>query len=142
MKISAGIKILVIDDCLDTRNHIKLILRKKGFTNVFSCNNGEEGLEFLKKAHKDYEPVQLVLADWQMPKIDGLELLTRTRLDERFKNIPYIMITADNDRNHVLEVVSIGVDGYVVKPIKGEVLLKKISEIMRMKDSSRDSSSL
>jgi len=134
MKISPSLKILVVDDCLDTRNHIKLILRKKGFKKVVGAHDGNEGIEVLNKSFDEYDPVCLVLADWSMPDMDGIQFLSKMRTDSRFKDIPFIMVTGDNDREHVIQAISTGVDNYMVKPIKADTLLQKISTTLHGKD--------
>jgi two-component system chemotaxis response regulator CheY len=136
MKVTPSLKILVVDDCLDTRNHIKLILRKKGFKKVIGAHDGNEGIDMLKKSFDDYDPVALVLADWQMPDMDGIEFLSKMRTDSRFKDVPFIMVTCDNDREHVIQAISTGVDNYMVKPIKADTLLKKISVTLHDKELS------
>jgi len=126
MALKASLKFLVVDDDPDTRNLIKVLLRKSGFKNVTSVSDGEEAFRFVKQSLEDGDPVELILADWNMPNLDGLELLKKIQDDPRFSNIPYIMVTADNDRDHVLEVLSTGVTDYMVKPIIVDVLVKKI----------------
>ncbi|EQC51093.1 response regulator [Bacteriovorax sp. DB6_IX] len=136
MKLSPAMKILVVDDCLDARNHIKLILRKKGFKKVVGAHDGREGIQILQESFEDFDPVCLVLADWQMPDMDGIEFLAQMRTDPRFKDIPFIMITYDNDREHVIQAISTGVDNYMVKPIKADTLLKKISSTFHGREAS------
>ncbi len=136
MKVNQGMKILIVDDCMDTRNHIKLILRKKGFKKVFGANDGFEGIEMLKKSFDEYEPVSLVLADWQMPDMDGIEFLAKMRTDKRFKDVPFIMVTSDNDKEHVIQAISTGVDNYMVKPVSAETLLKKISVTLHNREEA------
>ena len=130
MKISSNLKILVVDDDLDMRNFMKTVLRKKGFKRVLGASDGAEALEQLKTSYREYEPVSLILADWQMPEIDGISFLTRVRLDDRFKEVPFIMITADNDSEHVKQAIDLGVDNYIIKPLKPDVLFEKISKTL------------
>ncbi|MCB9060566.1 MAG: response regulator [Halobacteriovoraceae bacterium] len=129
MKVSSNLKILILDDCLDTRNYIKLILSKKGFKRLVSAHNGREALEILDKAEKEFDPIKVILADWQMPEMDGFTFLTKVKEDNRFSKIPFIMITSDNDRDHVIEAIEHGVNDYVIKPVKGDVLIEKLSRV-------------
>jgi two-component system chemotaxis response regulator CheY len=126
MALKASFKFLIVDDDADTRNLIKVLLRKNGFKNVTSVSDGEEAFRFLKQSHEDGEPVEILLVDWNMPNMNGMELLKKVQDDPRFSNIPFLMVTADNDRDHVLEVLSTGVADYIVKPIIVDVLLEKI----------------
>ncbi|MDD0853235.1 response regulator [Halobacteriovorax sp. GB3] len=127
MKVSSSLRILIVDDCIDTRNFIKQILLKKGFKNVLSVSDGERAIEVLNESYTAFEPVGVILADWQMPNVDGLQLLSRVRLDDRFKDVPFIMVTSDRERDHVIQALNVGVDSYIVKPIKGDVLLEKLT---------------
>ncbi|OUR99787.1 hypothetical protein A9Q84_01805 [Halobacteriovorax marinus] len=126
MKITANMKILVVEDDLDTRNLIKTLLRKQGFKNIHSVVDGVEGLDFLEKAFIEDSPVKLILADWNMPKLDGISFLNHLKNSIDFKGIPFVMVTADNDRQHVVEAINSGVSEYLIKPIKPEILVEKM----------------
>lgn len=130
MGVSASLRILIVDDCIDTRNFIKQILLKKGFKNIVSAKNGEEAMLILKESHNAFSPIGIILADRQMPILDGMQFLSKVRLDERYSHIPFIMITADNEKDHVLEALSVGVTNYIVKPIRGDVLLEKMANTL------------
>lgn len=130
MGVSASLRILIVDDCIDTRNFIKQILLKKGFKNIVSAKNGEEAMLILKESHNAFSPIGIILADRQMPILDGMQFLSKVRLDERYSHIPFIMITADNEKDHVLEALSVGATNYIVKPIKGDVLLEKMANTL------------
>lgn len=133
--ISSSLRILIVDDCIDTRNFIKQILLKKGFKNIVSANNGEEGMQILKESHDTFSPIGLILADRQMPVLDGMQFLSKVRLDERYNRIPFIMVTSDNERDHVIEALNVGVTNYIVKPIRGDVLLSKMADTLNRSSS-------
>ena len=131
MKINTNMKVLVVDDCIDTRNFIELVLKKRGFTQVLGASDGAEGLNIMARSFDNYEPVELVLADWQMPAVDGITFLDNLRVDGRFKEVPFIMITSDSDREHVLEAIDHGVDNYLVKPVVEDSLYSKICTTLK-----------
>lgn len=131
MKLKPSIKILVIDDCLDTRTLIKKILLKRGFKCVELAADAFEGLAIMQEFYQRFEPIDLVLADWQMPKLSGIDLLSKMKIDARFKETIFIMISSDCDSLHVMNAINSGVDSYVVKPIKPNILFDKISIAVR-----------
>ncbi|EQC46426.1 chemotaxis protein CheY-like protein [Bacteriovorax sp. BSW11_IV] len=135
MTVSAALRILIVDDCIDTRNFIKQILLKKGFKNIVSATNGDEALQILNESYKAFTPIGLILADREMPVLDGMQFLSKVRLDPRYNEVPFIMVTADNEKDHVVEALSVGVTNYIVKPIRGDVLLNKMVETLERKVS-------
>lgn len=135
MAVSASLRILIVDDCIDTRNFIKQLLLKKGFKNIVSATNGDEALQILNESYKAFTPIGLILADREMPVLDGMQFLSKVRLDPRYNEVPFIMVTADNEKDHVVEALSVGVTNYIVKPIRGDVLLNKMVETLERKVS-------
>ena len=130
MKVSPNLNILVVEDDNDMRTLIKSLLRKKGLKNIHSVNDGIEAINYLIESESKQEPVELLLVDWHTPNMDGLELLKKVKDNDSFKYIPFAMLTADGEREHVLEALSLGVDDYIMKPIVVDVLLKKIWALM------------
>lgn len=128
MKLSSRMKILVIDDSIEARNVLKHLLRKKGFSNVHEAADGNDALQALHEAQEFSEPFELVLCDWNMPKMTGLGLLQQIRGEAAFVKLPFIMITVEGDRDKVIEAVRGGVNNYLVKPISGDKLYRKIYE--------------
>lgn len=121
----AKYNILAVDDMLPMRNFIKYGLEKLSpDIYVDLANNGKEALMKLESSNYD-----LVLCDWEMPIMKGIDLLHWMRSNPFAKNIPVIMITVRNDRESILTVKNTGVSGYIVKPFTIADLAKKISEI-------------
>jgi two-component system, cell cycle response regulator len=123
-------KILTVDDAKTVR-----IIIKKSFRN-FDCEiieaaNGVEGLAMADKTMPD-----LILLDITMPVMDGVEMLTRLKSDQRLKNIPVMMLTAEGGRDHVLKIAKLGVRDYIVKPFKEETLLDKVTRIIDLSPAS------
>jgi len=123
MEINSNIKILVVDDLSTMRKIIKNILNQLGFKNIVEADDGTTALEILKK-----EKVDLILADWNMPKMSGIELLKIIRSNEATKEIPFIMITAEAQKEHVLEAIKYRVNQYIVKPFTPETLKEKLKK--------------
>lgn len=125
MSFNPGIAILVVDDQLPMRKTIAYILRQVGFKHLNFAEDGETAWKILNQ-----EPVDLVLLDWNMPRMSGLALLERVRRSEQYGKLPVVMITAEANEEHVLTAISAGVTNYVVKPFSPETLLKKIREAL------------
>ena len=124
--MNLGMKILVVDDFITMRRIIKGSLKKKGFNNVVEAEDGDIALAEMKR-----EKIDLVISDWNMPKMTGLDLLRIMRKDEDLKDIPFIMVTAEGQRENVLQAVHEGVNNYVVKPFTPEILAEKIQKVFK-----------
>jgi len=117
-------RILVVDDFPTMRAITKKILKDLGFKEILEAENGEEALKILKS-----ERIDLVISDWNMPKMDGLTLLKNIRSDPELKDTLVMMVTAEAEKQKVLEAVKLGVNGYVVKPFTPETLEEKIKKV-------------
>ena len=123
------IEILVVDDVNTMRMQIKELLRSFGFRNITVAANGEEAKKFLAE-----KLCHLILADWHMIPTDGLELLKYIRATPNLKSIPFVMITAENTKEKVIEVVKAGVDDYLMKPLtRGQIETKVYAILLRRK---------
>lgn len=121
----ADMKILVVDDFPTMRRIIKTLMRQIGYTNFVEAEHGEMALEILK-TEKD---IEFIVSDWNMPKMTGLELLRAVRADAQFKGIPFLMVTAEAEKENIVEAVKSGVSGYVVKPFTGQNLKDKLTKV-------------
>ena len=119
-------RILIVDDMESMRQIIKLQLHNAGFTNVVEAKDGQEAYIELAKARKNKAPIELILADWNMPTMNGFELLQAIRNNPEYKNLPFIMITAENEQEKVLLAIQNGIDNYVVKPIVEKDLVQRV----------------
>jgi len=124
------IKVLVVDDFPTMRRIVKNLLKQLGFENIDEAENGEDALRKLKGG--DYG---LVVSDWNMPVMEGIELLKHIRNDPQLKDIPFLMVTAEAEKEKVIEAIKAGVDNYIVKPFTGEVLKEKLEKIAQKKPS-------
>ena len=124
MTLNTNIKILVVDDFKTMRKIIKNILTQLGFKNIIEADDGTTALELLKK-----QKVDLIISDWNMPKMNGLELLKTVRSDDNLKDIRFIMVTAEAQKENVIEAIKHGVNQYVVKPFTPKTLKEKLEKI-------------
>ena len=121
-----NMKILVVDDFSTMRRINKSLLRQLGYTNIEEADDGSTALQRLKQGDIDF-----VVSDWNMPKMEGIELLKAVRGDEKLKDTPFLMVTAESDKEKVVEAVKAGVNNYVVKPFTAETLKEKIGKIFQ-----------
>lgn len=122
--LNPEMRILVVDDFMTMRRIVRNILRQLGFTNIEEAEDGLRALIKLRAQRCD-----LVISDWNMPKMSGLEFLRAMRADVNLRHIPFLMITAEALRENIISAVQAGVDGYIVKPFTPEVLREKIEAI-------------
>lgn len=125
MAVDMGIPILIVDDYKTMLRIIRNLLKQLGFENVDEATDGTNALSKLRD--KDYE---LIISDWNMEPMTGLQLLKEVRSDERMKGTPFIMITAESKSENVLSAKAAGVSNYIVKPFNAETLKSKISAVM------------
>ncbi len=120
--------ILVVDDFSTMRRIVKNILRQLGYTNILEADDGTTALDVLGR-----EKIDFVISDWNMPRMSGLELLKAVRTKEEWKSLPFLMVTAEGQKEHVIEAVKHRVSNYIVKPFTPETLIEKINKIFEEK---------
>ncbi len=124
MPIDTKMKVLVVDDFSTMRRIVKNILRQLGFENIVEADDGETAVSKLET-----ERIDFVISDWNMPKMSGLELLKWVRSHDEFKDLPFLMVTAEAQKENILEAVKAQVSNYIVKPFTAEVMNEKIEKI-------------
>lgn len=124
-----GTKILIVDDMMMMRTMMKKNLQKLGFQDITDAKNGQEAWEKLESSSTDGKTFDLILSDWNMPELTGIEFLQKIRTDNRFNGIPFVMVTAENEKEQVMKAMQSGVSHYVVKPFTAETLKEKLEAV-------------
>ncbi len=119
-------KLLVVDDSSTMRRIIKNTLNRLNYKDVLEGEDGVEGWEVLD-ANPD---VDMLITDWNMPNMNGLELVKKVRADERFAEIPIIMVTTEGGKAEVITALKAGVNNYIVKPFTPAVLKEKLGAVI------------
>lgn len=119
-----NMKVLVVDDFATMRRIVKNILKQIGFTNIIEAEDGKSALKMLQS-----DKFNLIMCDWNMPEMPGIELLNRIRADEQLKGIPFVMVTAEAQKENILEAVKAGVNSYIVKPFTAEIVDQKLKKL-------------
>ncbi len=124
--MDTSIKVLIVDDFATMRRILKNILKQLGFKNMTEADDGTTALEVLES-----QDIDLIISDWNMPKMTGLELLKTVRAHDKYKRTPFLMVTAEAQKQNVIEAVQAGVSNYVVKPFTAEAISEKLSKIIK-----------
>lgn len=119
-------KLLVVDDSSTMRRIIKNTLFRLGYENVLEAGNGVEAWEILDQN----SDIEILITDWNMPEMNGLELVKKTRADERFVDIPIIMVTTEGGKAEVITAIKAGVNNYIVKPFTPQILKEKLETVL------------
>ena len=124
MPLDTKMKVLVVDDFSTMRRIVKNILKQLGFERIEEAEDGEQAYSKLSS-----DGFQFVVSDWNMPNMDGISLLKKVRSDPALKNMPFLMVTAEAEKEKVIEAIKAGVNNYVVKPFTAEILKEKMEKI-------------
>ena len=122
--LNKNMKILVVDDFSTMRRIIKNLLRDLGFTNVSEADDGLTALPMLQNGDYDF-----VVTDWNMPGMQGIDLLREIRKDDSLKHMPVMMVTAEAKKEQIVAAAQAGVNGYIVKPFTAATLKGKLEKI-------------
>ena len=119
-----NMKILVVDDFSTMRRIIKNLLKDLGFTNIQEADDGNTALPMLQQGDFDF-----VVTDWNMPGMQGIDLLRAIRASDKLKHLPVLMVTAEAKKEQIVAAAQAGVNGYVVKPFTAATLKEKLDKI-------------
>lgn len=116
---------LVVDDFASMRSVVAEVLKKLGFTDITQASNGRTALARLAENKR----IGLVISDWHMPEMDGLELLRAIKANPELAHIPVLMLTAEGQRNNVIDAMQCGAAGYIVKPFTPTALHQRLEKM-------------
>lgn len=122
--MNKDMKILIVDDFSTMRRIIKNLLRDLGYSNTQEADDGNTALPMLKGGSFDF-----LVTDWNMPGMQGIDLLKAVRADAELAKLPVLMVTAEQKREQIVEAAQAGVNGYIVKPFTAQTLKEKIDKI-------------
>lgn len=123
--MDVNLKVLVVDDFATMRRIVKNILKDIGFTDISEAEDGAVALKQLQAS-----PADLVICDWNMPNMSGLDLLKAVRADATLKATPFVMVTAEAQKTRVVEAVQAGVSNYIVKPFTADAVKEKLQKVL------------
>jgi Response regulator containing CheY-like receiver, AAA-type ATPase, and DNA-binding domains len=130
--LNKNIKILIVDDFSTMRRIIKNLLRDLGFTNTSEADDGLTALPMLQSGN-----FELLVTDWNMPGMQGIDLLKAVRADPNLAHLPVLMVTAEQKKEQIIEAAKAGVNGYIVKPFTAQTLKEKLEKIFERIEASQ-----
>jgi two-component system chemotaxis response regulator CheY len=125
--------IMVVDDAATFRTIARRMLHSLGYYRIVDCSSAEDALQKLEE-----EKVDVIISDWTMPGMSGLDFFTKLRADERFKELPFLVVTGNSDRRTILTASKAGIPSYIVKPLSAEFLGKKLQDIFSGRTSDSE----
>lgn len=129
MALKSSMKILLADANHGSRQVVKKMLSDVGFKNVYEAADNGKAWEKIEAHKEENSPVQLIIADWDLPGEGGLELLKKVRSDANLKGTKFLMITGEAAQQNVVIAVKSGVNNVVVRPFSANILMEKIAKI-------------
>ncbi len=124
-------RILIVDDMTMMRKLVKAQLKDIGFSQFFEAEDGAKALVILEEQAKLKTPIQLVLSDWNMPIMTGIQLLAKVRGNPEMKTTPFILVTAEGEVSQVTEAIKLGVSSFIRKPFSPDGLKEKIAVVWK-----------
>ena len=122
---------LVVDDTALMRAIVKNALAKLGYTRFVEAVDGISALATLEKQSLENDPIQFIISDWNMPKMSGIELLTKCAETLEFTSIPFILVTAEGSQNQIIQAAKAGVSDYILKPFSFEKIKEKLERVYK-----------
>lgn len=127
-----NMRFLVVDDFSTMRRILRNLLKEEGFANVIEAEDGQVALNRLQAGD-----IEFVVTDWNMPNMDGLELLQQIRATPKLAHLPVLVVTAEAKKENIVLAAQAGADGYIVKPFTGATLHEKLSKIFSKYEQRR-----
>lgn len=122
-------RILIVDDMSSIRDLVKTHLKSLGYTLMVESMDGAAGYEQLLKNLNAGTPIGLVISDWNMPKLSGLDFLKKVRASQEFAQLPFVLLTSETERDQVTDAIMAGVNQYIVKPFSPKTFTEKLQSV-------------
>ena len=125
----ANLKILVVDDHFLVRQFVTNTLKEANVQSVMTANDGNEAIDLVQKSHDEGAPFDIVLLDWNMPTVSGIEVLSYFRVKPEYATTAFVMLTAESEQQNIMKAIKAGATSYIVKPVSAADLSKKLFEV-------------
>ena len=129
-------KILVVDDMATMRTRVINQLKGMGFSSIEQAGDGQQAYEILQQKMSEGNPIELVISDWNMPVMTGIELLEKLRSEKNFSALPFVIITAEGEKPQVMRALKSGVTDYLIKPVDKVVLEQKLMDLTSIRKAA------
>ena len=124
-------KVLVVDDFKTMRKLVINALSTMGITSVVESEDAADAWPLVEQSYAKNEPFGLIVSDWNMPKMQGIDFLRKVRENAASKDIPFLMVTAEAEQKNIIEAVKIGVSNYIVKPFSPATFKEKVEQVWK-----------
>ena len=122
-------RFIVIDDFATMRKIIKKVLTELGYSNIDEAEDGAKALPMIQLSVSSGKPYNCIISDWNMPNMQGIDLLKACRADASLKDLPFMLVTAEGEQKQIIEAAKAGVSDYVVKPFNAQTLKEKLQKV-------------
>lgn len=120
------LKLLVVDDSSTMRRIIKNTLQRLGYDDVLEAEHGVEAWQIMERT----PDINVLITDWNMPEMNGLDLVRKVRAEKKYESMPIIMVTTEGGKAEVITALKAGVNNYIVKPFTPQVLKEKLEDVL------------
>ncbi|MFI4984298.1 MAG: response regulator [Rickettsiales bacterium] len=125
MAVDMNLPILIVDDYKTMLRIVRNLLNQIGFTNIDEATDGQTALQKMQD-----QSFKLIISDWNMEPMSGIELLKLTRANDNYKTVPFIMVTAESKTENVMAARDAGANNYIVKPFNAQTLKQKLTAVL------------
>lgn len=122
-------RFIIIDDFATMRKIIKKVLVELGYTNIDEADDGAKALPMIELAVTTGNPYACIISDWNMPVMQGIDLLKNCKANEKLKSTPFVLVTAEGEQKQIIEAAKAGVSDYIVKPFNALTLKEKLQKV-------------
>jgi two-component system chemotaxis response regulator CheY len=122
-------RVLTVDDAPAMREFVSMQLRALGINRIYQARNGKEALELVKYQMQKEIPIELIISDWNMPEMTGLDFLKHIRANQLTAHVPFVLLTAETEKAQVTEAVISGVSNYILKPFTAKSFEEKLKAV-------------
>jgi two-component system chemotaxis response regulator CheY len=126
---SPNTKFLIVDDFATMRKVVKKVLTELGYSDIHEAEDGKAALAAVQNASNSGSPFQCIVSDWNMPNMTGLEFLKACKADPKLKDTPFMLVTAESEKEQIIEAAKSGVSEYVIKPFNAATLKEKLTRV-------------
>ena len=131
MSLDPNFKILVVDDMDTMRKIIRNMLKIMDCEEVYEADDGQTAWEMIEQACESGNPFDFIITDWNMPRMNGMTLLKKLKADERFQDLPLLLVTGESEQGKIVSAVKEGVSNFIIKPFDIDIFQTKIDSIFK-----------
>jgi two-component system chemotaxis response regulator CheY len=124
-------RFIVVDDFATMRKIIKKVLLQLGYKDIEEADDGKTALPKIQEAQAAGRPFNMIISDWNMPGMQGIDLLKNCKADPNLKATPFMLVTAESEQKNILEAAQAGVSDYIIKPFNAVTLQEKLEKVYR-----------